>query len=443
MNFTIDHARLATRRERRSHDLPKAHRDRTWYADADGSRRAVAVPGPAALAAHVAAPGVMRDGRALVLDGEPLALADVVAALKAAVAALPELDDAEEPYRDLRIAAAYPDAKYAAYLGAAADEWVKLVPRVPKSTRTAPEDRAPAMTDAERALWYRARRRAEELASAEWAVRTFLAGDDDDPAPKVGDRIAGNDLYAFAAELLDYVVQDYEDAVEASTGSEDRLRAALFDARTAEADRQLAAKTGDEERSRQRHVDAESARRRADTEKTNVGALDYWLETREDEYAPGVPDRPRRVTRQALYTAAAGMGLKVSRDRRGVVLTLVRRLFRRLKEATMHALQYAADVLGDHRSPEQLDAEALEAIGAPVAPDPDPELEALAAALPGPVASAMASSDDPRRSLELVGAEWARRHPETREAIVVAHRAYGVGLVAHVRFRVASEVEAE
>jgi hypothetical protein len=109
----------------------------------------------------------------------------------------------------------------------------------------------------------------------------------------------------------------------------------------------------------------------------------------------------------------------------------------------MHALQYAADVLGDHRSPEQLDAEALEAIGAPVAPDPDPELEALAAALPGPVASAMASSDDPRRSLELVGAEWARRHPETREAIVVAHRAYGVGLVAHVRFRVASEVEAE
>ncbi|WP_419703767.1 hypothetical protein [Promicromonospora sp. NFX87] len=391
MHLTIEHARLASRRERRSLDLPKAHRDRTWFADTDGSRRAVGVPGPAVLAAHVTVPGVKRSGRTLVLDGTPVPLEDVVAALKTALAALPDVDNAEAPYRDLLVAATFPGAAYSAYAADAAREWVKLVPRVPRPPRPAPEDRTPAMTATERSRLHRARRRREERESAEWVIRTHLEGDPygDTPPPTVGDRIPGRDLFGLAESMLGEATYDRTDAVA-------------------------------------------------------EGTLEEWLEGRDDLYAPGCPAHPRMVSRQMLYAAAADMGLRITRPGNAVVLTVIRRLFRRLKEATVYALQHAAEVLGDHRSPEEFHAETLEAIGAPVPPsNPDPELEALAEALPGPVASAMASSDDPLRSLELVGAYWARRHPETRDAIVAAHRAFSPALVEHVRFLVASAIEAD
>lgn len=70
-------------------------------------------------------------------------------------------------------------------------------------------------------------------------------------------------------------------------------------------------------------------------------------------------------------------------------------------------------------------------------------LLALAEALPFPVASAIASADDPHRALTLVGKMWAERHPETRPVIAEAAREFGPDLVEAVRVVVASALAEE
>ncbi|MCW2790845.1 MAG: hypothetical protein JWP56_3148 [Aeromicrobium sp.] len=74
---------------------------------------------------------------------------------------------------------------------------------------------------------------------------------------------------------------------------------------------------------------------------------------------------------------------------------------------------------------------------------PSEELAPIVAALPDAVAGAMASADDPRRALALFGKFWVQRHPDTRESVLAAARAYSPELAAAVRYRVATGIADE
>ncbi len=375
--------------------------------DSEGLALAVTLPGPDYLAALLSLPGVdaYRDGARLLTrpqgseeEPEALNLPDLADGLRTALAGLPDRADAGDAYGDLRLAAGTPSARMSAYVLDVVRAYVRTLPTLPKRPK-APEERPPGMTCAERVREHRERKREEERASARWALAMFL---DDEEAPEPGSRVVGADLFEYVEEVLYDAVRSFAEIVlDPDPESEDGR---IF-------------------------------------RMTRAERLDEWREAASDNWPTAAPDRPRTVSRRVLYAVAEEQGHRVTRPGNVVVLTIARTL-RRLKEATVNALRHAADVLGDRRPVEEIAAETFDRIGAPVEPaNPDPALVAVAASLPFPVASAMASADDPRRALRLVGKAWAARHPATRPAIVDAARAFGPDLVAAVRYRVAFAVE--
>lgn len=147
--------------------------------------------------------------------------------------------------------------------------------------------------------------------------------------------------------------------------------------------------------------------------------------------------------RTTFYRVAEETGL-VRRVRRASgsfflpVMHAVVRAVCRLSERAVEVLR-----LSGVEDPEAYAEEVKARIGQPQAPARGNEaLAEIADALPFVVASAVASSADPRRSLGLVGREWADRHPETRSAIAAAADVFCEDLVEAVRFRVATAIEA-
>jgi hypothetical protein len=140
----------------------------------------------------------------------------------------------------------------------------------------------------------------------------------------------------------------------------------------------------------------------------------------------------RRHARGTVYAVPADVEEITERVRR-IVASLS------LAPTTVEAL-----TLSGIEDPEGYADTVLAYLGTPQKPaNYDPALAAIAHALPDAVASAMASDDDPRNALGLVGKFWAERHPETRPAIVDAAKAFSDDLVAHVRYRVATEIAEE
>lgn len=368
--------------------------------DDEGLRLSLDLPGVDWLAALVTLDGpAYRDGSTLLLGEEPLDVSALADGLRERLRDLPDRPDAEEAYRDLRLAAGTSSATFGAYLLDVVRAYVRTLPKrpavsTPKASRPAP------MTALERKHAERARRREEERASAEWALALYL----DDEAPEPGSRVSGSVVFEYVEEALAYAVERFEETVlDPDPSDEDLYR------------------------------------------RDRAGRLAAWDEIRADEWESPPPARPRPVSRRVLFEVAAEVGaFRVTRPKGSVALTIVRRFIRRLKEATVTALRHAAEVLGDRRSPEAYASDVEARIGRPKAPArADERLASVADALPFPVAAAMASSDDPRRALGLVGRDWLRRHPEDREAVSAAAGAFGEDLVEAVRYRVASALAEE
>ena len=388
--LTLDTDDLARHTLRLGREV-KALRPVNFRLDSEGINLSVALPGPDWLAALLAlvdldvfsGPAVV-SWRILTARTSSLSLLNVPALaddLREILRALPDRPDAGEPYTDLRLAAGTSSARFAEYVLDVVRAFVRSCPTVPAVTR--PEAPRPEpMTPLERKHAERARRRAEERASARWALTLFL---DDDDAPAPGSRVSGVTVFDFVDEALAYAAERYEETVlDPDPRDEDLYRS------------------------------------------DRAGRLDAWAEVCAEEWEIPPTARPRRVSRRVLFEVADDLGLfHITRTSGSVVLTIVRRLVRRLKEATVNVLRYAAEILGDDRDPETYADAVTRRIGRPEAPEaPDAALVAIAEALPFPVASAMASAEDPRKALGLVG-----------EAGTVADLSFGTSLPRRRRCR--------
>lgn len=393
----LDADALARHVIRRGRDA-KSLRPVGFRLDSEGINLAVTLPGPDYLAALLTLPGVdaYRVGAGLLArpqgsDEEPeaLDLPALATGLRAALAALPERADAGEAYADVRLAASTPSALFGAYVLDVVRAYVRSLPALPKRAKH-PQERRSAKTPEERLRAHRVRKREEVRASASWALATFLADEEDGPAPASGTRVAGADLYAYASQILAAAVEEYDDVMRDAGLSLDERRAA-------------------------------------------------WEEIRQ-EFLLDAPRRPRPVSRRVLYATAEEHGHRVTRPGNAVVVTVVRRLVARLKESTVNALRLAYEILGTGPADPELRADAAVRDVLSLAPATRPEsLDPRVLALPRDVAFAIAGvpASDVRRTFVLMAREHLRRHPGDRPNVVPIADALRAGdpdeLVAQIR----------
>lgn len=121
---------------------------------------------------------------------------------------LPDREDAGRPYRDLRtLSRVSPDlaGAYALDVLRALRSTLSTAPRPPRDARgeTPARDRKSAS---------RKRLREDEETSARWWLEGYLSGwGDEDEAPIAGTRVAAPDLYGWARERLEEVVDEREE----------------------------------------------------------------------------------------------------------------------------------------------------------------------------------------------------------------------------------------
>lgn len=175
--------------------------------DDDGLSIAVECPAPALLIdlmleVIAEARTLYRRGALIVTEsGEPFApTVDVLARIHATLEALPEIADAREPYRDIRLLMATSSAYRAEYVRLVHDALRASLPayRVPRAPRA---ERVPVKSNAERMAAMRERRRADEVASVEAWLR-FNIDDPDDPF-RPGDEHSGPELFDAFLSFID------------------------------------------------------------------------------------------------------------------------------------------------------------------------------------------------------------------------------------------------
>lgn len=205
--LTLDPARLARMRERLGRDA-RDLRPVAYRLDADGSGVAVNLPGPAYLAALLRLDGFDAYADAASLLARPsgsteeprsLPVLDLADGLRDTLAALPERPDAGEHYRDLRLAASVPSARFSAYLGDVVRAYRRSLSKPPAAPRPKARRTGPTKTHAETCRDSRARRISAEEDSAEAWLRSWL--DPEDP-PALGRALLA-DLHSQAVEVLE------------------------------------------------------------------------------------------------------------------------------------------------------------------------------------------------------------------------------------------------
>jgi hypothetical protein len=373
--------------------------------DSDGTPLRLDLPGPDYLAALLALDvAAYRRGATLLVrpepdaEPEPLAVPSLVPALREILAGLPDRDDAGDAYADVRRAAEHGSGRVLDYLAEVLRRFVATLPTAPAVVRPkAP--RRPAVSAVERMRSHRARRRVEERLSAAWALASYLADDEDGPAPEPGDRVSGLHLFNYADDLLDYAVERYVEAVVRPAPGDDAYGLDLDD------------------------------------------RLDLWQEIRE-EWLPRAPSRPRPVSRRVLFDVASLAGFTVTRPHGSVALVV--RALRRLSARTAEALSRSGVEEPEHYADEAV-AEVLARVpaSAPEALDP------RALALPHPIAYAIAGADDADvvSTFGRVARFHLTRHPEDRPAVGAVALALRDGdpdeLVPQIRARCAADVSTE
>jgi hypothetical protein len=236
----------------------------------------VLIPAPRDLAAAVSLEGLAayRSGGAIVVrpagsSEKPLSTPDaesLAAALLDALSALPL--DVPGVLRDLALF-----AEYGAESRAYALDVVRAFRRslkAPPASQEPSAPRGPAMSTADRQRAFRVRVRAEEIASAAWALTMVL--DDEDGAPEPGAVVLATDLRDAALDVLGRAVEEWEDRVESPP------RGSAY-ARMSRAER-----------------------------------LATWAEEADDDALP--PFRPRLASPRRLYDAAEALGLTPTTSRR-------------------------------------------------------------------------------------------------------------------------------
>lgn len=100
--------------------------------------------------------------------------------------------------------------KFADYLLGVVRAYVKSLPAAARpKARPRPEGRS----STERNRDARARRREEEISSALWGLRLYLADEEDRPAPQPGARVPALDVFEAVLDLLAYPVETFEETV--------------------------------------------------------------------------------------------------------------------------------------------------------------------------------------------------------------------------------------
>ncbi|GAA4697088.1 hypothetical protein [Nocardioides conyzicola] len=374
--------------------------------DSEGINLGVTLPGPDWLAVMLTLGDLdaFRDGARLVVrphghDAEPeaLDLPVVAGSLRETVRALPERDDAGDAYRDLRLAAGTPSARFGEYALDVGRAYVQTLPALPKRPK-APRQRLRTRTPLERQRAGRVRRSADERASAEWGLSAFIAIE----APEPHARLSGSAVFDFVADLLAYAVERHDETVV----HPDPRDAALY--RSGLAERRAA-----------------------------------WDEIRVDEWEDPPPGRPRPVSRRVLFEVAEDIGaFRVTRPRGSVALTVIEAPGRVLSAFVTHCLRRAGVA-----DPVEYAAATEERVCA-LAPKSQPEsLDRRVVALPWQVVYAVALNEDGVRAFGRMAQAHIERHPEERDIIIVVARTLRDGdpdgLVAQMRSRCAEALRAE
>lgn len=209
-HFTAEHYRAHhTRRPRR------------FRLDSEGVGLAVEIPAPRVLGEWLSLDlDAYRSGSAGIVarpvgsDEEPVPL-DVVALAEDLIQALRDL-----PERSLDEAPAWHDLRLFAEHGAARFDYAREalqglragLPKVPVAAPSPNVEHAPALSGSERVRRHRERRRAEEDASAAWALAHYL--DDEDEAPAPGATVPATVVRDYVRETVEYAVQEWEERVE-------------------------------------------------------------------------------------------------------------------------------------------------------------------------------------------------------------------------------------